>query len=159
MGVMQETLRLGPNSELFLSPALRESLKLEPGDLVQVDIETSGPPGVTLKLSARHPHAPSNTLVNMAQRMAFEGKCLVQVLNDDGTPIMALDGRDRSTNAAPQTMGDPTGKKASSNANTAGKTGGIDDLIGCVGYHGPSIPVEEMGFAVGQAIAGQWRHG
>lgn len=39
------------------------------------------------------------------------------------------------------------------------KQGSVDDLIGCVGYGGPSISLEDMDIAVGKAIAERWRHG
>lgn len=162
MGVLQ-TLRLGPNGELLLPSALRESLRLEPGDLVQIGIETEEQPSVTLMLSARRSGIrrlppPSETIANIAQCMALEGKCLVRVF-DDETLVMEFDGRDQAANAASQVVGHPTEKGVFSNANAVSKGGTVEDLVGCVGYRGPPITVEAMNFAVGQVIAERWRHG
>lgn len=161
MGVLQ-TLRLGPNGELLLPSALRESLRLEPGDLVQVGIETEEQPSVTLMLSARRPgmrrlQAPSRALANIAQSMALEGKCLVQVF-DDETLVVEFDGRDQAAAPASQVVDHLTENDIFYNANALNKDGTVEDLVGCVDYRGPPVSVEAMSIAVGQAIAERRRH-
>lgn len=122
-----QTLRLGPNGELLLPSALRAHLRLEPGDLVEIGVDNRTEPTLTLKAGIGKPGA---------RRFRPPSKMFEKLTQ----PVAVVELEQTNSNESP-----------------ASKQGAVEDLIGCVGYNGPSIPAEDMDAAVGQAIAEQWR--